>query len=1386
MPTVSHTWRSPADILTAYKALPRFAKILLQLCAVAYEPVDISSLLRCLYKCGLTAGVAPHEYARKIESGLVLLQERHFLAAGRQCHPAVVEIVTRQAVREGSFHPLAKAVRREIPSEGKGLLSGKTPEARVLRDLRLDLYGNDIAAFHKRLIEFFQGPHHGRRHPIVTICNTPFSADWIDTLPDHLVFLAIHEILADSIDRLLPVDDHLRYLRHGAPGAPARRPPVRRHPSFLYLYLAACLLRGDMEAARQAAAEAKDTALPGINGWRAFVAGRTDEAIDSFRADLAALQGAEKGGTGFFPGFEGTLYFLARLRRDGGAARTELGAITARIKSRQPDNRFLPACAILHSVAECLEQNRDELPMAPSAPAYADQSSITCLFMALAGLWVEGRIPPPLQETVEDLLQRARNAGYRWLAMEFAQILHRVTNEAAHQRLVDELRAATGTTPLLFAIDHEEPWQKALKKLRRVAELRERDASKPTARLVWLVETDPRTNAVTAIHAREQKMAASGGWSKGRAVSLRRLAEPHRLPLLTDQDKKICAALRLAKDSPGGAGYYFDLEQALWEMIGHPLVFRHDDPGLQIDIRRKDPELHVNASGDDVAIYFTPFPGDGDLLVNMESRVAMTICRFTRAHRAIAEIIGKYGLTVPRREKDQILTLIGRIAVHLNIHSDFDLPSPSLEATEPDTRIRCRVLPSGSRFQVSLQVKPFGHAGPYLPPGHGASVIITEIQGKMLQARRDLDGERRAARAVEEKCPTLMQFFESQWEYILPGLEHCLNLLLELRALGDAVVVEWPKGEHLRIQRTAGAGRLYVKIRKHNDWFAIDGSLRIDEDTVLGIRELLDKVKQSGSRFIPLSGGQFLALTKEMYKCLDELGGIARLEDGGLRVSPLAAPILSGLTDGLGRLEADSAWMEAEKRIREAQALEPRVPDTLRAELRNYQQEGFRWLARLAYMGAGACLADEMGLGKTVQALALILDQAPHGPCLVVAPTSVCPNWISEAQRFCPTLNIVTLGLNGRARTVRRLKKMDLLVTSYGLLQHERELLAEKQWRVIILDEAQAIKNMNTKRSKAAMGLHGRFKMITTGTPIENNLGELWNLFHFINPGLLGSINQFNRRYAAPIERDKQRQASSRLKGIIGPFILRRLKSQVLDELPPRTEVNLHVELNDEERALYESLRRDALDSLEREDKGNRQIRILAEIMRLRRACCNPDLVAPELGITSSKLTLFEQLIGDLLANRHKILVFSQFVDHLTIIRRFLDSKGISHQYLDGSTPPRRRKQCVDAFQAGEGDVFLISLRAGGLGLNLTAANYVIHMDPWWNPAVEDQASDRAHRIGQKNPVTIYRMITKGTIEEKIVTLHREKRELADNLLQGTDIGGEVGTEELLRLLRDE
>ncbi|MEW6279256.1 MAG: DEAD/DEAH box helicase, partial [Candidatus Eremiobacterota bacterium] len=718
--------------------------------------------------------------------------------------------------------------------------------------------------------------------------------------------------------------------------------------------------------------------------------------------------------------------------------------------------------------------------------------------------------------------------------------------------------------------------------------------------------------------------------------------------------------------------------------------------------------------------------------------------------------------------EDRIAALLPRLAHQLVLDAPGSIGAREVPC---DGRLRLALRPTRAEALLGeARVRPFGELGPEFRPGHGPAAVLAHFEGRLNRAQRNLEDEARRLADLEARCPSLAarQAAPGHWE--IEGLEGVLECLDELFDIPE-VVVEWPEGQALRLRRPARK-ELSVRVREQQDWFSLEADLALDEGKVLATRQLLELAAEHRGRFLPLGEGQFLALTDALRRQLDELQSVADPTRKGVRVHPLAA----GLVD----LPGDRAWEQRKQRFREASLAEPEIPAALQAELRPYQEEGYRWLARLAWLEAGACLADDMGLGKTVQALALLLSRAREGPSLVVAPTSVCPNWAEEALRFAPTLSVHSLPARERGPFIDSLGPGDVLLVSYGLLQTTEEV-RQRTWATVVLDEAQAIKNAATQRSKAVMELRAPVRLATTGTPVENHLGELWNLFQFLNPGLLGGWDTFQRRFLNPIERSHDGSARRRLKRLVQPFLLRRTKAQVLSDLPPRTDMVVHVEFDPEERALYEALRQQALERLDGAEF--QPIEVLAQLTRLRRACCHPGLVVPGCGLAGAKLQAFLELAGELREGGHRALVFSQFVDVLTLVRQALEERRMSYEYLDGSTPAAERKQRVDAFQGGAADFFLLSLKAGGVGLNLTAADYVVHLDPWWNPAVEDQASDRAHRIGQQRPVTVYRLVASGTVEEKILHLHQHKRRLADAVLEESHRAAQLTQEELLALL---
>ncbi len=939
---------------------------------------------------------------------------------------------------------------------------------------------------------------------------------------------------------------------------------------------------------------------------------------------------------------------------------------------------------------------------------------------------------------------------------------------------------------LIHLRPREEEWERALKVLSAFGQVNAASASKSQQqqRLAWRV--DLKQQRLTPVAQRQNK---TGAWSDGRVVALKRLKGG--LPFMSEQDYQVASQIREHRSS-----YYYSREydlpfdKALPLLAGHPLLFQEGTQNLPLELVTGKPELLVQETPKGFKLTFPyKLSSNSSLVLQKETPTRYRMVIFSPEQRQLREVFQQQALTIPASGKEQLSKTLNNLSAIIPVTSPLGIGEEELPEVPASTQIHAHLLPLGEGLRLELLVRPLGDGGPYSPPGKGSVLWVGDVQKQRTQTKRSLKKERDALEHVLAQAPYLSEWPHDDGEWRFEDPEDCLEILQELQELGDQVQVEWPEGQSLRLTRRVDLADLTLQIKQKRDWFQVDGAVELSPEQTLSLQALLNLLEHRRGRFVPLGDQQFLALTEQFQKRLEELQAFTESAGNQLRLHDFAAPALEEWVDSVGKLETDARWKERLQKLREAQSLTPAVPSTLQAQLRDYQQEGFTWLTRLAHWEAGACLADDMGLGKTLQAIAVLLERAPQGPALVLAPASVAQNWVREIHRFAPTLRPVLLAFEDRQQVVQAAEPFEVIISSYGLLPQETETLCARRWSTLVLDEAQAIKNAATKRSQSVMKLEADFRVATTGTPMENHLGELWNLFRFLNPGLLGSREHFQSRFAVPIERDHNAETRRRLRKLIRPFILRRLKHEVLHELPPKTEIVLSVELSAEERVFYEALRQKALEDLAQEEQappGARNLKILAQITRLRQACCHPKLVLPETPLPGSKLQLFQETLEELLENRHKVLVFSQFVSHLSLLEAHLQKQKIAYQYLDGSTPQKQRQRAIDAFQRGEGDVFLISLKAGGTGLNLTAADYVIHMDPWWNPAVEDQASDRAHRIGQERPVTIYRLVTQGTIEERIVSLHHEKRDLANSLLEGNDRLSRLSPEDLLQLLKEE
>lgn len=477
------------------------------------------------------------------------------------------------------------------------------------------------------------------------------------------------------------------------------------------------------------------------------------------------------------------------------------------------------------------------------------------------------------------------------------------------------------------------------------------------------------------------------------------------------------------------------------------------------------------------------------------------------------------------------------------------------------------------------------------------------------------------------------------------------------------------------------------------------------------------------------------------------------------------------------KTERNLAFKQLVQNVTAPQAMDYQIPEGFQGHLRSYQKTGFKWLKTLAHYGLGGILADDMGLGKTIQTLVFILSEREQGskPTLVVAPTSVVYNWQDEAARFTPDLKVVVVTGTPRERRdlVQQAREADLVITSYALLRRDVELYQDVSFGYCFLDEAQQIKNPGSLSSKAVKQIQARGYFALTGTPLENNLTELWSVFDFVMRGYLLSHRQFSQKYEQPIVKNQEQGALEGLQKQITPFILRRLKRDVLQELPPKIESRVLIDLTREQKQVYLAYLQRAKGEFETVVTSGgfarNQIKILSLLTRLRQICCHPATFLENYQGDSGKLEYLQETIPDAIAGGHRILLFSQFTGALEIIRQYFDSVGVNYLYLDGATPVKERGRLVQDFNQGRGEVFLISLKAGGTGLNLTGADMVIHYDPWWNPAVEEQATDRAYRIGQKNSVQVIKLITRGTIEESIYELQQKKKAMIDTVLQPGD-----------------
>jgi superfamily II DNA or RNA helicase len=929
-----------------------------------------------------------------------------------------------------------------------------------------------------------------------------------------------------------------------------------------------------------------------------------------------------------------------------------------------------------------------------------------------------------------------------------------------------------------------------------------------SAQLGWRIKTTAEGDL--QLEPVEVLPAKTGG-QKTRSLDPRVVAQQPGL-LATSIDRRVFELFEQIHSGKGSNPYAPPLREttlnavhrAVASLVGHPRVFFGGRSAVPLSVRETPIRLHwqddvggtlsIRVSlGTEPVEDLAPFLAraqtqrHADRLVLLdENEGSCRVVPMTERAMGLLGFLHRRGTEVEAEAvpalMERLPTISGIVPVHLDEALRGAERKPSLRPL-----VQLEIL-AGGGASLRWRVRP-EQGGSAFFAGKGPM----EIHGAQGEQRwtivRRAEDERRAVQAAKEAVLARAELSDAglaeQDIWTLADSEDALRCIEALQGLSEELDLSWA-GPRRRVVDQRQAADLRISVRGLEHWFEVGGELVLD-GAELGLEELLSAVRDNRS-FVEVHEGTWMRINESMRSELDALASAVWSTRRGLEISPMHAPALDALAELGVEVDAVPEWTLRMDRIHAVNELQPELPDGLEAQLRNYQRVGFEWLVRMAHWADGACLADDMGLGKTVQALALLLHRADEGPALVVAPTSVGFNWVRECESFAPSLTPHRYRGPDREELLTGLGPGDVVITNYALLARDDLPLSAIGWGTVVLDEAQAIKNPGTQTAKAAFALDSGFRLALTGTPVENRSGDLWSLMRFLVPGYLGSRAQFKKRFAVPIERHGNTKRQDQLAGLVRPFVLRRLKSEVAKELPERTEVTLHVELSPDERALYEEQRQSGLAALSKGGDGPsaaQRMQALAALTRLRQLACHPRLLDPESEIPSSKLQALRELVEELHAEGHRCLIFSQFTRHLGLVRDALVSDGFTLRYLDGSTPEAERHTEVDRFQAGDGDAFLISLKAGGTGLNLTAATYVIHLDPWWNPAAEDQASDRTHRIGQHNPVTVYRLISTGTVEEAVVQLQASKRALIAGLLDGTTQSANLSADDILDLMRD-
>ncbi len=888
------------------------------------------------------------------------------------------------------------------------------------------------------------------------------------------------------------------------------------------------------------------------------------------------------------------------------------------------------------------------------------------------------------------------------------------------------------------------------------------------ARLIYLVNG-------TSISIRRQFCNTKGEWDICKRISPKEYSAS-----MPEMDERDIAIYNRCK----GNMLCIGLEDVLPFLVGSDRVFTgYLPPYKQVTVRNVQPTMIIEKDNEALQLT-TNFPhsafltcGKTDFIIKQNDQrydfihISHTQERYLRGLLLHPEL--------PLQAKDKLKYLVFQPNFPIVCMSS-DLPgmnSYSLIKGSHDITIRITQRRNVD-FSLSLVCYPLRGGSEAFSPGIGTKLYSDSNGEKWYSVLRDFAAE---LDAVQKTNATL----SSICKHSICSIEDNITLqqLLDILSYWHSMkvkpfAIEWAKGASICVHNSnLGTNTLHLTLIDES-WFRLRGRIRFDEDYYLDICDLLIALERKKiCEYYKVDERTYIRLTEALKKQIESVKGIATKSNGMVLIPAVRVAELANMAGSIMRIETDEQFDNLQKRIRDSYTMRIDIPLGLNATLRSYQKDGFEWMARLDSWGAGACLADDMGLGKTVQTITMLLHKAKGGASLVVAPAAVMYNWADEISRFAPSLNPVILrDLSNREEVLKCLKPLDVLLVSYSMLVNMCEKLLPIQWNMVCLDEAHVIKSAHTEIARTVLQLKATTRLALTGTPLQNKAIDIWTIFQFLNPGLLGERSSFYSQYASTPQKMEQ------MRKFLSPFILRRTKKEVLQELPSKTEVIIRTEMSSQEAAVYEAVRQQA-ESAIRISNGNIKS-VFSYIVKARMAACSASLLHPDIRVESSKLGKLVFLVKDLTAQGKKVLVFSQFVSFLELAKERLYDNGFSCLFYTGLQQAGLRKDIIQGFKSGSTQVLLLSLKAGGVGLNLTEACVVIHLDAWWNPAIENQATDRVYRIGQKQNVQVYHLIARNTVEENIVRLHYKKHNMAESILEGTDACLSMSADTLISLFK--